>query len=74
MFFFSFSFTFVRDDMHTKLQREIEEITKSHFLQFNILFYDYKNDEMKNCTFSYLYPPQNEVLGGYTVFSLSVIP
>ena len=21
-----------------------------------------------------LYPPQNEVLGGYTVFSLSVIP
>ena len=23
---------------------------------------------------SSLYPPQNEVLGGYTVFSLSVIP
>ena len=23
---------------------------------------------------SFLYPPQNEVLGGYTVFSLSVIP
>ena len=22
----------------------------------------------------FLYPPQNEVLGGYTVFSLSVIP
>ena len=25
-------------------------------------------------TFNFLYPPQNEVLGGYTVFSLSVIP
>ena len=24
--------------------------------------------------FCSLYPPQNEVLGGYTVFSLSVIP
>ena len=24
--------------------------------------------------YTFLYPPQNEVLGGYTVFSLSVIP
>ena len=28
----------------------------------------------KNYIAIFLYPPQNEVLGGYTVFSLSVIP
>ena len=30
------------------------------------------NREVSGLTF--LYPPQNKVLGGYTVFSLSVIP
>ena len=34
------------------------------------LVYKYKNKLYE----TYLYPPQNEVLGGYTVFSLSVIP
>ena len=33
-----------------------------------------KKVEVVKMVSKFLYPPQNEVLGGYTVFSLSVIP